>query len=316
MTQQPQSRAAVLAHPRPSRPRCPRRPPDRHRGGDHPRRCGAHRCPGRGIPGHLSGSDRQLLGLHCPCRQSSGRTPPRPHRWSPPSRHHQGGRPPRARRARPSRCRARPEENWFRDRRCCSGRPHPPVRTLIDVSLARYDTVWAAAGHPHAADSRDSLRTSKSRCPPPAGGPWPCAALISTSSSVVAPCRWPPSTWAWITQRRTDSLPTPSCLATAAAAAVSEGYSPTWSVTRRTAPSTLHRSSWAWCSSSWTQTGAASNLGRFITALVYLDAFLPQNGDSCWTMTNDEQRQWYATGCARTGYGVKPLPFFSNRARP
>lgn len=25
-----------------------------------------------------------------------------------------------------------------------------PVRTLIDVSLARYDTVWAAAGHPHA----------------------------------------------------------------------------------------------------------------------------------------------------------------------
>jgi len=94
------------------------------------------------------------------------------------------------------------------------------------------------------------------------------------------------------------------------------GNSPTWSVTRRTAPSTLHRSSWAWCSSSWTQTGAASNLGRFITALVYLDAFLPENGDSCWTMTNDEQRQWYATGCARTGYGVEPLPFFSNRARP
>ena len=25
-----------------------------------------------------------------------------------------------------------------------------PVRTLIDVSLARYDTIWAAAGHPHA----------------------------------------------------------------------------------------------------------------------------------------------------------------------
>jgi prolyl-tRNA editing enzyme YbaK/EbsC (Cys-tRNA(Pro) deacylase) len=24
------------------------------------------------------------------------------------------------------------------------------LRTLIDVSLARYDTVWAAAGHPHA----------------------------------------------------------------------------------------------------------------------------------------------------------------------
>jgi len=28
---------------------------------------------------------------------------------------------------------------------------HPaPLRTLIDVSLARFDVVWAAAGHPHA----------------------------------------------------------------------------------------------------------------------------------------------------------------------
>lgn len=25
-----------------------------------------------------------------------------------------------------------------------------PIRTAIDVSLARYDTIWAAAGHPHA----------------------------------------------------------------------------------------------------------------------------------------------------------------------
>ena len=24
------------------------------------------------------------------------------------------------------------------------------MRTLIDVDLARYDVVWAAAGHPHA----------------------------------------------------------------------------------------------------------------------------------------------------------------------
>ena len=27
---------------------------------------------------------------------------------------------------------------------------HPrPIRTLVDVALARYDVVWAAAGHPH-----------------------------------------------------------------------------------------------------------------------------------------------------------------------
>jgi len=25
-----------------------------------------------------------------------------------------------------------------------------PIRTVIDVSLARYDTIWAAAGHPYA----------------------------------------------------------------------------------------------------------------------------------------------------------------------
>lgn len=28
------------------------------------------------------------------------------------------------------------------------GHPHP-LRTLVDVDLARYDVVWAAAGHPH-----------------------------------------------------------------------------------------------------------------------------------------------------------------------
>lgn len=63
-------------------------------------------------------------------------------------------------------------------------------------------------------------------------------------------------------------------------------------------------------------TGVADQIPHRIAALVYLDAFLPHDGDSCWTMTNDEQRAWYAAGCARTGYGVEPLPFFSDRARP
>src|SRR5699024_4122462 len=49
--------------------------------------------------------------------------------------------------------------------------------------------------------------------------------LISASSSVVVPSRSPVSTWAWTTQRRTVSFPRPSCLATAAAAAVKDGYS-------------------------------------------------------------------------------------------
>jgi pimeloyl-ACP methyl ester carboxylesterase len=63
-------------------------------------------------------------------------------------------------------------------------------------------------------------------------------------------------------------------------------------------------------------TGVADRVPHRIAALVYLDAFVPEDGDSCWTMTDDEQRAWYATGCARTGYGIDPLPFFSDRARP
>jgi hypothetical protein len=59
--------------------------------------------------------------------------------------------------------------------------------------------------------------------------------LISASSSLLGPGRDPESTSDWIAQRRTDSLPTPSCLATTAAAAVREDYSPRWSLTSRTA---------------------------------------------------------------------------------
>ncbi len=51
-------------------------------------------------------------------------------------------------------------------------------------------------------------------------------ASVTASSSLVAPARWPPSTWDWITQRRTGSFRTPSCSATTAAAAVSEAYPP------------------------------------------------------------------------------------------
>jgi len=52
---------------------------------------------------------------------------------------------------------------------------------------------------------------------------------------LVTPSRWPASISAWITQRRTDSFPTPTCLAAAAAAAVRFGYSPRCWLTRRTA---------------------------------------------------------------------------------
>ncbi|WP_410648867.1 alpha/beta fold hydrolase [Amycolatopsis sp. cmx-4-54] len=53
-----------------------------------------------------------------------------------------------------------------------------------------------------------------------------------------------------------------------------------------------------------------------IRALVYLDALIPENGDSSWSMTNDEEHAWYVDGSARTGVFVDPLPFFDKRARP
>lgn len=63
-------------------------------------------------------------------------------------------------------------------------------------------------------------------------------------------------------------------------------------------------------------TAVADRMPERIRALVYLDAFVPRDGDSCWIMTNDEQREWYIRGAAATGYGVDPLPFFDERARP
>lgn len=63
-------------------------------------------------------------------------------------------------------------------------------------------------------------------------------------------------------------------------------------------------------------TAVADRLPERIAAMLYLDAFLPEDGDSCWSMTNDEQRGWFVRGCAATGYGIDPLPFFADRARP
>ena len=62
--------------------------------------------------------------------------------------------------------------------------------------------------------------------------------------------------------------------------------------------------------------GAADARPQRVAALVALDAFVPEDGDSCWSMTNDWQRAWYVDGAARTGLAVDPLPFFDERTRP
>jgi pimeloyl-ACP methyl ester carboxylesterase len=60
-------------------------------------------------------------------------------------------------------------------------------------------------------------------------------------------------------------------------------------------------------------TGVADRIPAQVDSLVYLDAFVPTDGDSCWALTNDEQRDWILD-VDDTGYGVKPLPFFDDRA--
>ena len=62
--------------------------------------------------------------------------------------------------------------------------------------------------------------------------------------------------------------------------------------------------------------GAADGQPDNVDALVYLDAFVPDDGDSCFSMTDDEQRRWYIDGSGRSGLAVDPLPFFDPRARP
>jgi pimeloyl-ACP methyl ester carboxylesterase len=61
--------------------------------------------------------------------------------------------------------------------------------------------------------------------------------------------------------------------------------------------------------------GVADRVPERVDSLVYLDAFVPDDGDSCWTLTSDEQREWYLD-VGETGYAVPPLPFFDPRANP
>lgn len=53
-----------------------------------------------------------------------------------------------------------------------------------------------------------------------------------------------------------------------------------------------------------------------VRALVYLDALVPEDGDSSWSMTNDEEHAWYVSASARSEIFVDPLPFLDDRARP
>ncbi|MFI7366615.1 alpha/beta fold hydrolase [Streptomyces sp. NPDC050149] len=61
---------------------------------------------------------------------------------------------------------------------------------------------------------------------------------------------------------------------------------------------------------------AADRAGGRISRLVHLDAYVPQDGESCWSSTNEHFRQVFAAGAAGTGYAVRPPGNGDPRRRP
>jgi hypothetical protein len=49
---------------------------------------------------------------------------------------------------------------------------------------------------------------------------------------------------------------------------------------------------------------------------VHLDAYVPRDGESCWSSTNEHFREVFAVGAAATGYAVRPPDGGDPRRRP
>lgn len=60
-------------------------------------------------------------------------------------------------------------------------------------------------------------------------------------------------------------------------------------------------------------TGVADHIPDRVDSLVFLDAVVPHDGEACWDIVNDEERQWYVS-VDDSGFGVPPMPFFDDRA--
>lgn len=60
---------------------------------------------------------------------------------------------------------------------------------------------------------------------------------------------------------------------------------------------------------------AARARGR-VTRVVHLDAYVPRDGESCWSSTTEQYRQIFLAGCAGTGYAVTPPLGLDSRCRP
>ncbi len=63
-------------------------------------------------------------------------------------------------------------------------------------------------------------------------------------------------------------------------------------------------------------TGVADRIPESIDSLVYIDAYVPENGDSCWTLTSDRYRLLFASGASEDGFSVAVPQGSENRRRP
>ncbi|GAA4984544.1 alpha/beta hydrolase family protein [Kitasatospora paranensis] len=61
---------------------------------------------------------------------------------------------------------------------------------------------------------------------------------------------------------------------------------------------------------------AADRAGGRVSRLVHLDAYVPRDGESCWSSTNEHFREVFAAGAAATGYAVRPPDGGDPRRRP
>ncbi|MEU3296908.1 alpha/beta hydrolase family protein [Streptomyces longwoodensis] len=61
---------------------------------------------------------------------------------------------------------------------------------------------------------------------------------------------------------------------------------------------------------------AADRARGRVERLVHLDAYVPRDGDSCWSSTTEAYRQAFLAGAASTGYSVLPPAGGDPRRRP
>lgn len=61
---------------------------------------------------------------------------------------------------------------------------------------------------------------------------------------------------------------------------------------------------------------AADRARGRVSRLVHLDAYVPRDGDSCWSSTSEAYRQKFVAGALGTGYAVRPPEGGDPRRRP